>query len=541
MMCDELNEEAAFVPTAPAMTRRSLLVASGLTMGLAAFGLGAFARPGVAVAAGTYLRPCGNVPISDSWQGHKNRIPPSGEPGTDYSVGRGTPVLAATDGVIVDRKDTTSTATGRYLALRASDGNYIRYLHLDSSAVSVGTSVTRGQVIAYSGASGFGSDNGYGAHVHVSLWIGGTPNQLGYPNTVDFENYVGAGGPGIPATGSAFGPTAIIDPSDRVSLYSIRTDGNLWGASQAAAGAGLSPWQKLGGDIGTLRGRPSVLRLSNQTLAVYARTTAGTIVGSNQAAPGGAFTSWTTIGSGGNGIIGDPATVQFQNGAIGIYAVTDAGSVAGVAQTSVGSAFGGWTTIGNSSMPLLGTPALVHFADNRIALFARSSTSEVFASAQTSSGSTFSAWSALGTGGAGVSTDPAVINDGDRLTVFAGAGTTVSSVSQAAPGTPFGSWVNLGSGPVSIGAATPTVLKTGATYSVYCLGSDGTVWGSTVPSIPAPAGWGQIGSGAALMTALASVRTSAGLNAVYGTTTAGAVVGSGQSVPGGAFSPWATM
>ncbi|WP_323742275.1 M23 family metallopeptidase [Microbacterium sp. UFMG61] len=127
--------------------------------------------------------------ISSSWQDHRNRNPPSGEPGTDYAVPVGTPIRAAADGVIVDRKDTTSTATGRYLALRADDGNYIRYLHLQSSAVLPGTRVARGQVIAVSGASGFGYEAGYGPHVHVSLWLGGTPLQLGFTNSVDFENY----------------------------------------------------------------------------------------------------------------------------------------------------------------------------------------------------------------------------------------------------------------------------------------------------------------------------------------------------------------
>ncbi|MFB4350050.1 M23 family metallopeptidase [Microbacterium sp. CR_7] len=130
------------------------------------------------------------MPISSSWQGHRNRNPPSAEPGTDYAVITGTQIRAATNGVIVDRKDSTTTATGRYLALRADDGNYIRYLHLQSSAVPLGARVTRGQVIAYSGASGFGTDTGYGPHVHVSLWIGGTPLQLGFANSVDFENYV---------------------------------------------------------------------------------------------------------------------------------------------------------------------------------------------------------------------------------------------------------------------------------------------------------------------------------------------------------------
>ncbi len=106
-------------------------------------------------------------------------------------MGKGTPVLAATDGRIVDRKDDTSTATGRYLALRANDGNYVRYLHLNSSAVHVGALVNRGDLIAYSGASGNGQESFYGPHVHVSMWVGTTPLQAGYANSVDFENYVG--------------------------------------------------------------------------------------------------------------------------------------------------------------------------------------------------------------------------------------------------------------------------------------------------------------------------------------------------------------
>ncbi|WP_176697224.1 M23 family metallopeptidase [Microbacterium sp. 3J1] len=176
------------------MSRRTVLLATGAALGAAAIGADLFSPPQSATAAGTYLRPCGDVPISSTWQGHRNRKPPSGEPGTDYAVAIGTPIRAATAGVIVDRKDTTDSATGRYIALRADDGNYIRYLHLASSTVRNGTRVSRGQVIAYSGASGFGSETGYGSHVHVSLWIGGTPNQLGFTNTVNFENFV-EGGP----------------------------------------------------------------------------------------------------------------------------------------------------------------------------------------------------------------------------------------------------------------------------------------------------------------------------------------------------------
>ncbi|MDR6142597.1 murein DD-endopeptidase [Microbacterium foliorum] len=194
-MCDAGDHEpSSAAASRDGLSRRALLIGTGIVIGATAIGWDLFSPDLSATAAGTYLRPCGVVPISSSWQGHRNRNPPSGEPGTDYAVVVGTPIRAATDGVIVDRKDSTTTATGRYLALRASDGNYIRYLHLQSSSVPLGARVTRGQIIAYSGASGFGSEAGYGAHVHVSLWIGGTPLQLGFTNSVDFENYV-EGGP----------------------------------------------------------------------------------------------------------------------------------------------------------------------------------------------------------------------------------------------------------------------------------------------------------------------------------------------------------
>lgn len=192
-MCDagDVEPSTSHAPQ-PIFSRRAMLIAAGTAIGASTIGWELFSPTLAATAAGTYLRPCGDVRISSSWQGHKNRNPPSGEPGTDYAVTTGTEIRAATNGVIVDRKDSTTTATGRYLALRADDGNYIRYLHLQSSTVPLGARVARGQVIAYSGASGFGSDTGYGPHVHVSLWIGGTPLQLGFTNSVDFENYVEA-------------------------------------------------------------------------------------------------------------------------------------------------------------------------------------------------------------------------------------------------------------------------------------------------------------------------------------------------------------
>lgn len=177
------------------LSRRGF-VSSALVAGLAtAFGLSI--STDVAHAAGSYLRPCGEVYISDSWQGHKNRTPPSGEPGTDYAVNVGTPVHAASDGVIRLVKTTTSSATGRIVGMAHDDGNYTRHLHLSSVAVAQGQRVSRGQLIAYSGASANGSDRGVGAHVHTSLWLN-TGSPTDFAGTVDFENYVGSAPTPIP-------------------------------------------------------------------------------------------------------------------------------------------------------------------------------------------------------------------------------------------------------------------------------------------------------------------------------------------------------
>ncbi|WP_157740197.1 M23 family metallopeptidase [Micromonospora auratinigra] len=170
------------------LSRRGLLTgaavaASGLS---AAFAL----LPESARAVGSYQRPCGNVGISSSWQDHRNRTPPSAEPGTDYAVGTGTPVMAAANGTIRLVKTDTSAATGRVVGMAHDDGNYTRHLHLSAIAVSTGQRVSRGQTIAYSGASANGSDSGVGPHVHTSLWLN-TAGPTNYAATVDFETYVG--------------------------------------------------------------------------------------------------------------------------------------------------------------------------------------------------------------------------------------------------------------------------------------------------------------------------------------------------------------
>lgn len=131
-----------------------------------------------------------------SWEAHTNRGVPSSEPGTDYYVPIGTPIRAAASGVVSDVGDSIQPATGYYVTLDLDDGRRVRYLHLSRRIVNVGNRVQWGEVIAYSGATGYGeadwswnvAETG-GAHVHMSLWPGHYYS-FGRYTTLDPELYM---------------------------------------------------------------------------------------------------------------------------------------------------------------------------------------------------------------------------------------------------------------------------------------------------------------------------------------------------------------
>jgi murein DD-endopeptidase MepM/ murein hydrolase activator NlpD len=118
-----------------------------------------------------FIRPV-QAGISDNFQAHKNRG--SVNPGTDYVVGVGTPVVAVADGVVVGTTTSIAGAGGRMVWLdTTTDGYNFDYLHLSRVDVSPGQAVKQGQVLGLSGASGKGSERGYGPHLHLSARIMG--------------------------------------------------------------------------------------------------------------------------------------------------------------------------------------------------------------------------------------------------------------------------------------------------------------------------------------------------------------------------------
>lgn len=150
-----------------------------------------------------YCRPVTPTGLS-TWLAHTNRGTPSTEPGVDYYCPTGTPIRAASSGVVVDVGGSIYAATGRYVTVDLDDGRRVRYLHLLRSRVREGQRVQWGEVIADSGASGYGSDlfgetsrndafwnNTGGDHVHMTLWAH-QAYTFGRYSTLDPEQYMAA-------------------------------------------------------------------------------------------------------------------------------------------------------------------------------------------------------------------------------------------------------------------------------------------------------------------------------------------------------------
>ncbi len=159
---------------------------------------------------------------SASWLSHTHRSPRSSEPGTDLFVPIGTPVFAPADGVIYGYGESIAPPTGRWIGINFDNGLKGRGMHFSQLERRSGR-VRRGDLIAYSGASGYGHEDWShlpgmpGAHVHWSMWESHNPPQLygyrpdGRPWTVDLMNYIG--GPQI----AGHGATSPIEEDDMIA------------------------------------------------------------------------------------------------------------------------------------------------------------------------------------------------------------------------------------------------------------------------------------------------------------------------------------
>ena len=89
--------------------------------------------------------------------------------GVDLAGPIGTPIYAASDG-IVKESGPTNSGYGAWILIRHSDGTVTRYGHVNSWTVQVGQRVFAGDQIATIGNRG----NSTGPHLHFSVLLGGT-------------------------------------------------------------------------------------------------------------------------------------------------------------------------------------------------------------------------------------------------------------------------------------------------------------------------------------------------------------------------------
>lgn len=90
--------------------------------------------------------------------------------GIDMSASIGTPVKAAADGLVVGVGNDGKYAYGKWVAINHQNGLVTLYGHFSVQSVSTGQRVTRGQVIGYSGNTGFST----GPHLHFTVYDAST-------------------------------------------------------------------------------------------------------------------------------------------------------------------------------------------------------------------------------------------------------------------------------------------------------------------------------------------------------------------------------
>lgn len=169
-----------------------------------------------------YLAPDAYVPAD--WANHKNRNPPSSEPGTDYALAYGTPLYAPYPGTVIEIKTSNSGGMGRYVAFNFDDGRSFRHIHMSRVDVGTGLRVNQGDYVGLSGASGYNSDWYYGPHVHSTLWPAGYWSDP----TIDFQLWVGTNPSPQPPKPEPELPKWMEDEMDYYAKAYDDTSGRIW-------------------------------------------------------------------------------------------------------------------------------------------------------------------------------------------------------------------------------------------------------------------------------------------------------------------------
>ncbi len=102
--------------------------------------------------------------------------------GVDFGVSIGTPVKAMADGTVEGVGDTDvqcpGVSFGRFILIKYDNGLASTYGHLSLMKVTKGERVSRGQVVGYSGNTGYST----GPHLHVSVYARDSVNLMTLPS-----------------------------------------------------------------------------------------------------------------------------------------------------------------------------------------------------------------------------------------------------------------------------------------------------------------------------------------------------------------------
>ncbi|NLG54732.1 MAG: M23 family metallopeptidase [Rhodococcus sp.] len=85
--------------------------------------------------------------------------------GIDIANAIGTPIVAATDGTVIDAGP--AQGFGNWVRLLSDEGTMTVYGHMEEVLVSTGQRIQAGQTIALMGSRGFST----GSHLHFEVWL----------------------------------------------------------------------------------------------------------------------------------------------------------------------------------------------------------------------------------------------------------------------------------------------------------------------------------------------------------------------------------
>ncbi len=113
-----------------------------------------------------------------------------GHNGVDFRAGIGTPIKAALSGIIKKTGDTDrtcrGTSYGKWILIEHNNGLSTLYAHLSLIRVSEGQDVAVGEVIAYSGATGYAT----GPHLHLTVFATQGVQIVTHPSRVCGGSYL---------------------------------------------------------------------------------------------------------------------------------------------------------------------------------------------------------------------------------------------------------------------------------------------------------------------------------------------------------------